>query len=263
MIKIIISVAVLMLFGFTLDTHPLVDPPHWNPSWPMFENGTYEKCWIGYGDWCIKAEGPHPGLDFDDPSGGADSVLAPNNFPAYSGYVFQAVNPIYGWKMCFLLDKLVDSYGWGIGHLEIQYPNDPPFAFGSPISSKQLITHTQPTSGQHSWRHIHLSWIPKLDPPPTGEFVGLFNPFDYLQAPSGYDETSFWHIPYVDNNNQHGLWFTWDKVEKINQFPGGGLALHAFQSRVYGQVDIVARPYSHPVGSPYETKCGVRSVSSG
>lgn len=201
MIRIIVSVAVLMLFGFTLDNHPIVDPPHWNPSWSMYENGTYEICWIGYGDWCIEDEGPHPGLDFDDPSGGADSVLAPNDFSAFSGGVFEAINPIYGWEMCFLLDTLADEYGWGIGHLFIDNPLDEPFRFGSPISPKQLITHTQPVSGPHSWRHIHLSWVPKLDQPPTGDFVGLFNPFDYLQAPSGYDETSFWHIPYVDNKD--------------------------------------------------------------
>ena len=59
MIRIIVSVAVLVLFGFTLDNHPIVDPPHWNPSWPMYENGTYEKCRIGYGDWCVVEEGPH------------------------------------------------------------------------------------------------------------------------------------------------------------------------------------------------------------
>ena len=224
MIRIITSVAVLALFGFSLDILPTIDPPHWNPSWPMFENGTYEKCWIGYGDWCVSDEGPHPGLDFDDPSNGSDSVLAPNDFPAFSGGVFESIFPVYGYEMCFL-EFPDDEYGWGIGHLEIQYPADPPFDFGSPISPKQLITHTQPTSGQHSWRHIHLSWVPKLDPPPTGEFVGLFNPFDYLQAPSGYDEVGFWYIPYVDNSNHRGLWFTWDQIENINRFPGGQLAL--------------------------------------
>ena len=48
MIRIFISAAVLVLFGFTIDTHPIVDPPHWDPSWPMYENGTYEKMldWI-------------------------------------------------------------------------------------------------------------------------------------------------------------------------------------------------------------------------
>ena len=117
-----------------------------------------KKCWIGYGDWCVVDEGPHPGLDFDDPSGGADSVLAPNNFPAFSGGVFESVTTAYGWEMCFL-ESPDDSYGWGIGHLYIDDETVWPFRCGDVLDIKDPITVTQPTSGPHSWRHIHLSWV--------------------------------------------------------------------------------------------------------
>ena len=52
-----------------------------------------------------------------------------------------------------------------------------------------------------------------------------------------------------------------DQIEEPGSFPGGQSALEAFQNEVYGEVDIIARPYSRPVGFPYETNCGVRSVS--
>ncbi|MCD4776894.1 MAG: hypothetical protein K8S15_12690 [Candidatus Aegiribacteria sp.] len=251
----------MLISGSLFDLIPFIDPPHWNPSWPIFkDNPQFMPVWKGYGDWCPPSQGPHGGIDFDA-SAITDSVLAPNDFDAYSGDIYiDPFNPDPGYMMCFL-ESLDDDYGWGLGHLKILDPYEPQFLLGNPITAKRPMAPAQPPTGAHIWRHVHFAWVPKLDPDPTTNLIGLFNPFDYLQAPAGYDETGFWHIPHVDNGSHCGMWFTLDQIEEPGNFPGGLSALKDFQNRIYGVVDIVARPYSHPVGSPFETNCGVRSVS--
>ena len=66
----------------------------WLLSWPFFKNvPAPHKIIGGYGDWCVKVEGLHPGLDFAASHG--DSVLLPTDstrivracyFNQYSGY---------------------------------------------------------------------------------------------------------------------------------------------------------------------------------
>lgn len=58
------SIALLFLY---LVSATLESPPTWEQplslTWP-FSDALPRSIAIGYGDWCIHTEGPHPGIDF-------------------------------------------------------------------------------------------------------------------------------------------------------------------------------------------------------
>ncbi|MCK4506371.1 MAG: hypothetical protein KAW14_12220 [Candidatus Aegiribacteria sp.] len=250
-------VILLIFLSFPQETLA-IDPPHWNPCWPMFYNSTIlEQCGKGYGDWCPVSEGPHPGVDFDATNNNND-ILAPFDLPGYSGDVVEDDQWEYGYMMCFI-QNMNEDYGWGIGHLEIADPTISPFRYNDPIPLRSPIVPAIGPSGPHVWKHIHLAWIETLDPDPTSPFVGYFNPFDYLQAPYNYDFVFFRPIPYVESlNSGSGIWFTSDGVEDPNAFPGN---IDEFQDIVWSIVDMVVYPRSSWYDNIIATGAGVRSVS--
>jgi len=67
--------AALSIFSILLT---LVSPPPWEspvpPVWP-FAGGAIPGVAIGYGDWCSRTEGPHPGIDFG--AGSNDNIRNP------------------------------------------------------------------------------------------------------------------------------------------------------------------------------------------
>ena len=64
--KTILFTVFVLLFSVS-KTAFSVPTPTWYPYWPYSTDQGIDEVHIGYGDWCVIEEGPHPGIDFGDP----------------------------------------------------------------------------------------------------------------------------------------------------------------------------------------------------
>lgn len=182
----------------------------WLVSWPFFQNvSPPHSINGGYGDWCIKSEGAHPGLDF-----GAEPdslVLLPTNDTRYTLGTYSGL----GYTMVFGLDPASQD-GWGIAHLAIDTPAIWPYLTGSVVSNHQPLA---PCSlyNVSAPLHMHLQWVglPPASPP------GLHNPFDFFEdSLANYDEVQFNHVKweeFLSPPGNRGIWFTADHHETYDQ----------------------------------------------
>lgn len=259
LLKILMFLLILINTGFSDDI--------WNPAWNIYNiafpsNPFPEHVLIGYGDWCVPAEGPHPGLDFEDPSPGTALVLSPGIDTTYFRGVYQGGG---GWELCIGNTVDADS-GWGLGHLDIP-PYEWPFRFADSIFiPKQELCLTYDTTG--FWRHIHLSWIEELTQgPPSPGFVGVVNPFDYLIAPVIYDSIAWrpvYHFEDLLTHSQRGIIFDMNDILDTMQFLPGGLILKLkkLQDEISDYIDIIVSPYSANIYWHYlAPNSGCRSIS--
>ncbi|MCK4505162.1 MAG: hypothetical protein KAW14_06065 [Candidatus Aegiribacteria sp.] len=247
----------------------------WDLSWPFFDNApSPHGVFNGYGDWCVIEEGPHPGLDFAADSG--DSVIVPTgiNMVSLGAKDFGAANG--GCAMAIAPSIAGDPpyWGWGLLHLDIEHPEDPPYAHNSSLSGRQLLAPCL----QYYWPggvpaplHLHLAWtecdvdpdFPYVDIVPIGPFEGYYNPFEYFSdILSGYDEIQFKKALYEGMNNT-GAWFMPDGTETAGQISGapGNPDYAKFQDIVCGAIDIAVSPFSAFQGLSDRDSAGVYSVS--
>ena len=246
----------------------------WLLSWPIFENtsGT-SGVFNGYGDWCVRDEGPHPGLDFAAISG--DSVIVPSDSNMISLGAKDFGDSCGGCAMAIapLFEGNPPWWGWGLLHLDIENPSDSPFVAGSQLTPGQPLAPCL----QYSWPggpaplHLHLAWVqcdidpdpPYQDTVPIGPFYGYHNPFDYFfDDLSTYDEVQFKKVCHEGPNNT-GIWFMPDGFETAAQFgqaPGSPSAFD-FQDVVFNMVDIAVSPFSAYQGIFSRDSAGVYAVA--
>ena len=231
-------------------------PPTWNPYSPYtgyLDN--IDEVHIGYGDWCVIDEGPHPGIDFGDPDQvNGTMVLSPcgqDNTVEWAGFFASIDN-----GMVVVVAKLGEDWGWGVAHLD--EPVNPASKYNVPgaIPAFEPMEITSPIT-QVDWRHVHLYWVERLFPPTSTDFgEAYFNPFNYIMGNLiGYDEVMF---KYCYSPIGNGLWFMPDECEIPVQFPFSEVAL--FQGRVFGKVDVGVSPYSAFNGEPDRDSVGVNTV---
>ena len=236
----------------------------WLLSWPIFENTSGPSgVFNGYGDWCVRDEGPHPGLDFAVISG--DSVIVPSD----SNMVSLGARD-YGSQGCAMgigpsREGNPPWWGWGLLHLDIENPSDSPFVAASQLDPSQPLAPCL----QYSWPggpaplHLHLAWIEcdangPVDPP----FIGYHNSFDYFfDDLSTYDEVQFKKVCHELGST--GAWFMPDGFETAAQFgqaPGSPSASD-FQDVVFNMVDIAVSPISAFQGISSRDSAGVYAVA--
>ena len=225
----------------------------WDLAWPMFdESSQSEFCHIGFGDWCVSTEGPHPGIDFKAPVSGA-IVLSPANETTWVYYVLY--DDTKGGTM--IIDNIQyatsssEISGWSIGHLD-----NGVFAYipGTEISPKSILTGVFDKEGDW-FPHIHLSWWGI-----NGFWDNVINPFLYLTTPSGYDELVFRRIPYIEDDlsTSRGIYFFPQNTRSLSH---SILEVNDFQNVVYGLVDFAIAPASEDCLAPYsDSLAGVREL---
>lgn len=225
----------------------------WDLAWPMFdESSQSEFCYIGFGDWCVSTEGPHPGIDFKAPVSGA-IVLSPANETTWVYYVLY--DDTKGGTM--IIDNIQyttsssEISGWSIGHLDNGI-----FAYipGTEISPKSILTGVFDKEGDW-FPHIHLSWWGI-----NGFWDNVINPFLYLTTPSGYDDLVFRRIPYIEDDlsTSRGIYFFPQNTRSLSH---SILEVNDFQNVVYGLVDFAIAPASEDCLAPYsDSLAGVREL---
>jgi len=235
----------------------------WLVSWPFFQNAqSPHKIIGGYGDWCVAFEGAHPGLDFGAVPVPDDSVLLPTDNTSYT--LLTHSYPDIGSVVIFGLDS-TSQEGWGIMHLDVRTPNDPPFIPGSIVMDHQVLA---PCSLYGSAPlHMHLQWVEVVGGQPPINPPGLYNPFDFFEnSLIGYDEIQFNHVRWEEMLSpaaNRGIWFTPDHCETYNQMALSPWLLNQeiFQNIVHGGVDIAVAPFSAFQGLSDKDSAGVYSVS--
>lgn len=230
-LQLSILLCIVLFNAAVLATPPM--EPTWYPHWPFSTDTGIDEVHIGYGDWCVIDEGPHPGIDFGDPNGGGTMVYSPcaEDYSVQFKGCMQGTN---GWLV--VVAKPEDDWGWSLGHVNVDNrnkyypPND---------TLLQAFTEVEPTY-PIAWPHVHLMWLEAWPTASSYNSTGYFNPFYWMSQDLdlrtdliGYDEVMF---KYCWSQFGNGLWFMPDECETPVQFPFSEVAL--FQSRVFGKVDV-------------------------
>lgn len=223
----------------------------------------------GYGDWNAYAHF-HTGIDFQ--CGVMEVAQNPYGDVRADAYVLKSELDVdTGHWTVFLVTDLGAIEGWGYEHLIEDYSFQ--YALGHSYSDDVGRCGITIDVG----RHLHMIWMHLLDwtlTPPGWEVPqpGYTNPFspELLVPPTGYDLTIFDRIDVAEDITsgeitERGMWFSKDGIERPVDFPGCSLnnydSLLAFQNRVWGRVDVVAKPLSAFEGVPENDSCGVRAIS--
>ena len=245
----------IVLFSAVVHAIPPIEPT-WYPYWPFSTDTGIDEVHIGYGDWCVIEEGPHPGIDYGDPNGGGTmvySLCAEDESVQFKG----CLHGTNGWLV--VVAKPEDDWGWSLGHLLVTDPAK----YNPPNDTLlQAYSEVEPTY-PIDWPHVHLMWLEAWPVDSTYNSTGYFNPFYWMsQDPElrndliGYDEVMFKDC-YTSWGG--GLWFMPEGCEVPSQFPFQSEIME-FQSRVFGVVDVGAAPFSAFNGNPLRDSCGVNTV---
>ncbi len=252
-------------------------------SFPFFQSsqstGIPDELMVGYGDWCVAAEGLHMGIDFFA-ANADDQVLNPFDVTMYSIGAYYVPDDDY--NGCIIgIGPEGSDYGWAIEHLG-PYPyikadaddwcsdhtRGKVLALRSPIDTCCVYGSGVP-------RHTHVQWshwvFDQFHPGGyimTNPWASLENPFSYFIAGvlKNYEQVRFkavWpEIFFLNKETNTGVFFLPGGIESYIDYVNtvGSEYVDQFQNIVYSALDIVVSPFSAMNDYPDNNGCGVYSV---